>query len=287
MSRSRRRPDAPGSVAGSPVEAGGGRVGGAIASRSPAASMARLVRERAAGTPVARAVDVARSARNAARRIHETVGGRDEVVWRRLQRQGRVVVGPGTYGIPTVHTFELDDTRLLVGNYSSLGSIILLGGEHAADRVTTYPHRILMGLEGAGEDGFPTRTGNTVIGSDVWACYQSMLLSGVRIGDGAIVAGGAVVTRDVPPYAIVGGNPARVIRYRFDDEQIAALLDIRWWDWPEDEVRAAVPLLAGADVDAFIAYARARRPGPGPATGVPGPGTGVPGSATTAGGHPG
>lgn len=211
-----------------------------------------------AGPAAARLVGAARAAARTGRRLHEAVGGRDEVVWRRLQRQGRVVLGPGTYGVPTVHTFPLDDTRLIVGGYSSLGSVILLGGEHAADRVTTYPHRILFGMAGAGEDGFPDRTGDTVIGSDVWACYESLLLSGVTVGDGAIVAGGAVVTRDVPPYAVVGGNPARVIRYRFTDEQIEALLGIRWWDWPEDEVRAAVPLLAGKDVDAFIAYARDR-----------------------------
>jgi tetrahydrodipicolinate N-succinyltransferase len=87
-----------------------------------------------------------------------------------------------------------------------------------------------------------------------------VILPGVTLGDGAIVAAGAVVTTDVPPYAIVGGNPARVIKSRFDDDQIAALLQIRWWDWPDDRVRAAVSVLSSSDVDAFIAYARAEPP---------------------------
>jgi hypothetical protein len=81
----------------------------------------------------------------------------------------------------------------------------------------------------------------------------------VHIGDGAVIAAGAVVTKDVPPYAIVAGNPAKVIRYRHTEEQRAALLEIKWWDWTDEEVREAVPLLAGSDIDAFIEYARARK----------------------------
>jgi acetyltransferase-like isoleucine patch superfamily enzyme len=209
---------------------------------------------------MARLKDKARMVKIAYTNIGEMIVGRDLAVLRRLQRQGRVVLGPGTYGVPTILHFMLDDTRLVVGNYSSIAATILLGGEHASDRVTTYPHRILFGMEGAGEDGFPNPTGDTVIGSDVWCGRGSWLLSGVHVGDGAIVAGGALVVKDVPPYAVVGGNPAKVIKYRFSEEQIAALLDIRWWDWPEPEVRAAVSLLAGKDVDDFIAYARERFP---------------------------
>jgi chloramphenicol O-acetyltransferase type B len=186
---------------------------------------------------------------------------RDLGVLRRLQRAGRVTMGTGTYGVPEIFTNVFDRTSLHVGNYSSVAPIVMLGGGHPADRVTTYPHRILMGMEGAHEDGFPTLSKDTVIGSDVYIGWRAVLLSGVTVGDGAIVGAHALVTKDVPPYAIVGGNPARLIRYRFTEEQIAALLDIRWWDWPEPEVRDAVPLLAGDDVDAFIKYARTRSPG--------------------------
>jgi acetyltransferase-like isoleucine patch superfamily enzyme len=209
----------------------------------------------------ARLKDSARFLLNTYRRAGEGVLGKDVAVLRRLQRQGRVTLGTGTYGVPPILTFMLDNTGLRVGNYSSLGSLIMLGGKHPTDRVTTYPHRIWMGMEGAGEDGFPIPSADTIVGSDVWLCYEAVILSGVTIGDGAIVAAGAVVTKDVPPYAIVGGNPARLIRYRYPEEQRQALLDIRWWDWPEHEVRAAVPLLAGDDIDAFIAYARSRSRG--------------------------
>lgn len=193
------------------------------------------------------------------RRLRNAWWGTDEAVLRRLRRQGRVVYGPGTYGVPTIHDFIHDSTRLLVGSYSSIGGTYLLGGQHAINHVTTYPLRINLGLEGAGTDGSPATRGDIVVGSDVWTGYGCWILSGITIGDGAVVATGAVVTKDVPPYAVVGGVPATVIRYRHTEEQRAALLDIRWWDWPEDEVRAAVPMLATEDIDAFIEYARSRR----------------------------
>ena len=122
------------------------------------------------------------------------------------ERQGRVVVGRGTYGLPAIHTFVHDESRLLIGNYSSIGGTYLLGGQHAIDHVTTYPLRINMKLEGAGHDGNPMPRGDTVIGSDVWTGYGCWILSGVTIGDGAVVATGSVVTKDVPPFAIVGGG---------------------------------------------------------------------------------
>ncbi|HWF56534.1 MAG TPA: CatB-related O-acetyltransferase [Solirubrobacteraceae bacterium] len=177
--------------------------------------------------------------------------------FRYQQKKGRVIFGPGSYGFPEVKTFDLGTECLRVGNYSSLNGTYLLGGMHGVDRVTTYPLRINWRMEGAGViDGIPIPQGDTIVGSDVWSCDRCLILSGLTIGDGAIIAAGAVVTKDVPPFAIVGGNPARLIRYRFSEEQIAALLEIRWWDWPEEQIRAAVDLLAGDDVEAFIAYAR-------------------------------
>lgn len=194
-------------------------------------------------------------------RIRNLWWGRDEAVLRRLQRKGKVVYGTGTYGIPTIHHFQYDPTRLLVGNYCAITGNVLLGGQHPTDEVTTYPIRMRLGLDGAGMDGNPAPRGDIRIGSDVWTGYGCWILGGVTIGDGAIVATGAVVTKDVPPYAIVGGVPAKVIRYRHTEEQREALLRIRWWDWPREEIVKAASMLVSSDIDAFIEYARNRDAG--------------------------
>jgi serine acetyltransferase len=105
--------------------------------------------------------------------------------------------------------------------------------------------------EAAGLDGRHSSNGDVVIGHDVWLGSQSLVLSGVAIGHGAVVAARAVVTRDVPPYAIVAGNPARLVRYRMSEDQIAALLDSRWWDLPEAEIRRLIPTLVSDRIEAL------------------------------------
>lgn len=199
--------------------------------------------------------------RYAVRRALDGLIGEQEATFRRLRRRGRIVVGRHTYGYPVIHHYAMDDTRLVIGSYCSIsdGAVVMLGGEHPTDRVSSYPFRIRWGMEGAGEDGMPRRTGDTHIGSDVWLGTGCYLRSGVTIGHGAVVAANAVVTKDVPPYAVVAGNPARVVRHRVTEEQAAALLEIAWWDWPEEQVRAGVPDLSGAELDAFIARHAPRR----------------------------
>jgi hypothetical protein len=194
------------------------------------------------------------------RRLRDGWWGRDLSVLRRLERRGKVIRGIGTYGVPTVYAFAFDDTRLIIGNYSAVGGTHLLGGQHAIKHVASYPLRFNLGLDGAGQDGNPPPSrGDIVIGSDAWVTYGTYVLGGVTIGDGAVVATGAVVSKDVPPYAIVAGNPAKVIKYRFSPEQIEALLEIRWWDWPQEEIIEATPYLSNEDVDGFIAYAREKQ----------------------------
>lgn len=199
--------------------------------------------------------------RHALQRAHDAVLEPRYAQQRRLMKAGRMTVGAHTYGIPVIKTYDHDTTKLIVGSYSALSeeAIVMLGGEHAIDRVTTFPLRMRLQLPGAGRDGIPVPTADTVIGSDVWLTMRTFVRSGVTIGHGAIVASGAVVNKDVPPFAIVGGNPAKVIRYRFTPEQIDALLEIRWWDWPDELVIESVDLLCGTDIDAFIDWARKQK----------------------------
>lgn len=93
--------------------------------------------------------------------------------------------------------------------------------------------------------------GDTIIGNDVWIGYEAVILSGVRIGDGAIIGARAVVTKDVPPYTIVGGVPARPIRRRFDDAVIKKLETLRWWDWDFEKIRRSIPAIQSGDIDAL------------------------------------
>ncbi|TWG91850.1 acetyltransferase-like isoleucine patch superfamily enzyme [Nocardioides sp. J9] len=200
-------------------------------------------------------------------RGHDAVVGSNLAVVNRLRRAGRLEIGAHCYSLPIIKYYEHEDSKLVVGKYSPLSetAIVMLGGEHPSDTVSQFPFRIHFRMPGAGQDGNPVPSTDTVIGSDVLVYQRAFIRGGVTIGHGAIVASNAVVTKDVPPYAIVGGNPARVIRYRYTEEQIAELLDIAWWDWSDEEVKEAVPLLTGKDVDAFIAWARERHPRTTPA----------------------
>jgi acetyltransferase-like isoleucine patch superfamily enzyme len=174
----------------------------------------------------------------------------------------RLVMGPHSYGEPLIATYPGDTSWVRVGSYVSIAVDVVLmdGGNHRVDWITTYPFRALFDMPGAYADGHPTTKGDLTIGNDVWIGRGARVLSGVTIGDGAVIAGYSVVTKDVRPYAIVAGNPAREIRRRFADEEVEALLAIAWWNWPLEKVLAAVPELCSENIGPFIERHRAPSP---------------------------
>jgi len=166
-------------------------------------------------------------------------------------------VGDFTYGAnPRVWTWG-EGSKLYIGKFCSIAANvqILLGGDHHTDWITTYPFNVLLpDVYGNGENCAKTK-GDVRIGNDVWIGNDAKILSGVTIGDGAVIAGSAVVTRDVDPYAIVGGVPARFIRWRFGAADRERLQALAWWDWPLEKLAGAVRILMSGDVDALEEYA--------------------------------
>lgn len=174
--------------------------------------------------------------------------------WRRLIDSGIVTVGRHTYGVPVVFTFKGNESNLEVGAFTSIttGTKILLGGNHPTKWVSTFPFRSKWNMPGAYEDGMPYSKGDVRIGSDVWIAVDCVILSGVNIGDGAIVMSGSHVTADIEPYSIAGGIPAKVVAKRFPEDIIEKMLKIRWWNWDDDTIRKAVPFLSSGNMAGFL-----------------------------------
>jgi len=152
--------------------------------------------------------------------------------------------------------FDFTGDQLIIGKFCMIASdvqFIMNGANHLTDAISSYPFAVFgHGWEGAMENKSYPMKGNIEIGNDVWLGYRATIMAGVKIGHGAIVGSHAVVTKDVPPYTIVGGNPAKVIRKRFSEEQIAALLALEWWNWPLEKLTRNVALLTGSDVEALL-----------------------------------
>ena len=163
-------------------------------------------------------------------------------------------IGEYTYGRPVI-IWPGHGAILKIGKFCSFANNvqIYLSGNHRIDWITTYPFsdpivsRFWPGAVGI--SGHPATRGDVVIGNDVWLANDCVILSGVSIGDGAVIGARSVVTTDVPPYTIVAGNPARNIRKRFTDENIEKLLAIQWWNWPKERLEAHMHLLCSGNVD--------------------------------------
>ncbi len=171
------------------------------------------------------------------------------------KRYPQYQVGVGSYGDLEVKTWG-EDAMLTIGSYTSIaaGVKVFLGGEHRLDWVTTYPFNVLWGTA-KHYAGHPKTKGDVVIGNDVWIGAEALILSGVTVGDGAVIGARAVVTKDVPAYAIVAGNPARLIKYRFERSQIERLLVEQWWCWSETEIQNAMQDLLNVNIEHFLAKA--------------------------------
>src|SRR3954462_3397346 len=170
-------------------------------------------------------------------------------------------IGAHSYGRPKVR-FPESGRKLTIGRYCSIADKveILLGGDHRLDWVSTFPFAAFPDVWPSAKDGgYHASRGDVTIGHDVWLGSGAMILSGVTIGHGAAVAARAVVTKDVPPYAIVGGNPARVSRARFDAATVARLVAAAWWELPDAAVATLVPLLQSEIVEPLIEAVTALR----------------------------
>lgn len=171
-------------------------------------------------------------------------------------------VGAHTYGQPIdLRVWPCcAPSKLCIGRYCSIspGVTVFLGGNHRTDWISTYPFAALK-YETA-KDRLPQAIegfthGDVVIGNDVWVGSDATIMSGVTVGNGSVIASGALVTKSCSPYSIIGGNPAKLLRHRFDAAKVCQLLAIRWWDWPDADVAAVAGILSSGDVQALHDWA--------------------------------
>ncbi|WP_298649453.1 Vat family streptogramin A O-acetyltransferase [uncultured Proteiniphilum sp.] len=152
-----------------------------------------------------------------------------------------------------LYHFDFLGDKLIIGKFCAIGSnvqFIMNGANHKMDGISTFPFNIFGGnwsVITPTLEQLPFK-GDTVIENDVWIGYQATIMPGVNIGNGAIIAAHSVVTKDVEPYSIVGGNPAKLIRKRFTDEQIKKLLNIAWWNWNIKKITSALPFIVNGDI---------------------------------------
>lgn len=152
-----------------------------------------------------------------------------------------------------------DVDKLIIGSFCSIGtgvSFVMAGNQgHRHDWITSFPF-FYMDEEPAFTDAINAYqpAGDTVIGNDVWIGAEAMIMPGIKVGDGAVIGSRALVTKNVEPYTIVGGNPAKVIKQRFSDDEVEKLLEMKWWDWSQEQLKGAMPLLCSGDIAALYTY---------------------------------
>jgi len=156
-----------------------------------------------------------------------------------------------------LHDKRKDVDKLIIGSYCSIGSgaVFMMAGNqgHNMKWVSTFPFYFQANIFKNAKNAFE-KVGNTIIGNDVWIGSEAMIMSGVKIGDGAVIAARAVVTKDVEPYSVVGGNPAIYIKSRFENKEIEQLLSMKWWNWKEEKIKECMPLICSSNINELDVY---------------------------------
>lgn len=156
-----------------------------------------------------------------------------------------------------LHDKRKDVDKLILGSYCSIGSgaIFMMAGNqgHESKWISTFPFYFQASIFKTSKNAF-VKAGNTIIGNDVWIGSEAMIMPGVTIGNGAIIAARAVVVKDVEPYSIVGGNPSSHIKYRFKKQEIKQLLLMKWWNWKEEKIKEAMPFICSEKVEDLYQY---------------------------------
>ena len=164
--------------------------------------------------------------------------------------------GKYTYGTPNIY-YQQQNSKLVVGNFCSIAINVNIwlgnGRGHDMSFISTYPfgyiHQNIFPII---QNNSKDTNGDVIIGNDIWIGENVTIMSGITIGDGAIIANNSHVIKNVEPYSLVGGNPAKFIKYRFTQEQIEKLLEIKWWNWDDDKIQKYTTLLCSNNIDDFI-----------------------------------
>lgn len=156
-----------------------------------------------------------------------------------------------------LYHYPINNDKLIIGKYCSIAcgaKFMFTSGNHTMKSLSTYPFPIFFeewGLEIADIKNAWDNNGDIIIGNDVWIGYEAVIMQGVHIGDGAIIGTRAVVTKDVPPYTIVGGVPAKEIRKRFSEDDINKLMEVQWWNWEEEKVKKNLRNIMSGDASSL------------------------------------
>lgn len=172
-----------------------------------------------------------------------------------LMKAGKLTIGVGSYAPPLVKYFDTESPSVVhIGKYCSISMNvkIMMGADHNIDFVTTFPFWIRHKALFSTPSDVKTSKGNVIIGNDVWIGRDVLIRNGVYIGDGAVIGACSLVTQDVKPYEVVGGVPAKHIKFRFSEEQISALLDISWWNWPLEKIVENQSEILNNNINLFI-----------------------------------